>query len=92
MTYGHWITNQGWIFIASNMYDAIILNVCFITNSNVDASPLITVPNQIDEHEPISTSPITMELDATKQSWPIFGLLLLKDKTDMDILFTFINK
>ena len=36
MTYGHSITNQGWIFIVSNMYDAIILNVCFITNSNVE--------------------------------------------------------
>ena len=52
----------------------------------------VAVPNQIDEYEPISTSPITMELEARKQSWPIFGLLLLKDNTDMDILFTFINK
>jgi hypothetical protein len=38
----------------------------------------MTVPNHTDVWEPISTSPIIVELGAIKQSGFIFGTLFLK--------------
>jgi hypothetical protein len=43
----------------------------------------MTVPNQREECEFISTSPITVEFSAIKQSSLIFGFLSLKDSMVM---------
>jgi hypothetical protein len=43
----------------------------------------MTVPNQAEECESISTSPITVEFSAIKQSSLIFGALSLKGSMAM---------
>jgi hypothetical protein len=49
----------------------------------LNTSPLTTVPNQTDDIDPISTSPIIIEFGAIKQSEFILGILFLKGSKDI---------